>query len=1295
MNSKLAALITLSIMLLAIVPVSATTQAEQYEEDYGTDDGMYEMPIDESVPKGPDLTITSAQFSEPAPKASNNAVFYITVANNGNKPSTVTRVKVVDSKTGAGYAASVPALNAGQTKQVQVSMAIIPGTTTMNIQVDDQSQVAELNENNNHFSKSIYVLNDNSNDNDAATKQTLRKFFNLDYNLDIYIVSDPNYLNRKISWNDPTYAKTTFSGDTITVKFEDYYDNDFNDVVLEISLNKIEGGDHFIVKKVSSSTAARDVTFMTVDFKSGEQGYVSDFAEGKTYGGDPLTVKLWEDHRAPYTGSEEREYYIRTYTTDDDSDDDPDDGVIINPERLPDLYVYSAQKQGTGSTGSIKLSIKNGGDANAASSQIRVLYNDAEHGYPDIDKDYFQSLYAVGEYKASVVPISAGRTVFLETPAFDLSKSKSFTVKIDYGNTIDESSESNNIYKFTLPAYTDYVPPVTAKPDLVISNAYFEKIDDETGIINVRVSNKGRAAAGESTLKIIYIKANAHDQVDYPTQNADESSMTPYKTFVKYFPIRQLGDNGMVGEVSVETDPIDYTDGLKIVAIADYYDVVDESNEWNNQMKFAVEPSADEDDDDVIVVEPVTPSGDIKIRISPADQTAGPGDSISYSVVLQNDIKKCKSDKKCVNVPTKFKLYVSNMPYLTEMPSAIIVQPGESEIIKLRIQVPDDAEKNTIPFKIIAVDDSYGFYSKSAAALLKVRLDEDIVPPDFPDAELFSIELERGWNLVGLPGKLIRFEKLESNQKLIAFVYLKDKKEYVTMQKAKEYLGSKFAEYLADNAFWIYSYSDQTMTVSVDQSYDESIKIWSGWNLIPVRPDFMGDSLNTVKNGCDLTSTYLWDVDGQKWKKIYDGYVFGSDDVYSGFVAKSDSYCSFAEEITVPDFPEEEEEIELESQLWYINNGGFRAKIYEGDEVNYVKNGLKYEIILWDTVLPNNAEFKVNGRYIGAMDTGDEYRFDRYLTIHLDSVSRFNGKNYVYITGEIGNPAVESLEKPDLAISVVMPQIFDKRDDLIFDAYNSGEEDAKNVEWKVVFSEPVIVSGSSPVTTSSKKVQFFSGSIKLIEGFNRHYIFTKTDIPDFSFVDNTKSHYMTLSIDPYDKISEDHERNNVMTIKFTPMPSVSSDKFNYKVEVMREPLEAVPVDEDVEDLQDAGTLPIMTYYAGGDETYNNAWLVVGQTGRFKDLNGADFEVVPMKFDPTDGQQWVIWKVNGEFSTQVEMGETYKYAAGLEITPLGANEAYEQGSRIGFTITNPDAPDNSGGGGSSPVFSKGGSIPVSN
>jgi hypothetical protein len=183
-----------------------------------------------------------------------------------------------------------------------------------------------------------------------------------------------------------------------------------------------------------------------------------------------------------------------------------------------------------------------------------------------------------------------------------------------------------------------------------------------------------------------------------------------------------------------------------------------------------------------------------------------------------------------------------------------------------------------------------------------------IEPPPFPGDEeqvTATIGLYKGWNLISLPGKYITGGGTTCSAKEpIAFVYLKDKKKYVSIQEAAEILGSNgLQEYLAENAFWIYSYESCEVSFNVKEytSFND-INLITGWNLVPITVDMEGLALGDIEGSCEFKSSYLWNAKGQEWGTLDEHDKFSTSDLYMGVLLKASNACTLGgARLTLPE----------------------------------------------------------------------------------------------------------------------------------------------------------------------------------------------------------------------------------------------------------------------------------------------------------------------------------------------------------------------------------------------------------
>lgn len=149
--------------------------------------------------------------------------------------------------------------------------------------------------------------------------------------------------------------------------------------------------------------------------------------------------------------------------------------------------------------------------------------------------------------------------------------------------------------------------------------------------------------------------------------------------------------------------------------------------------------------------------------------------------------------------------------------------------------------------------------------------DNDLTPPSFPSQNTISLKLHKGWNLVSLPGSLVKFLDNDCAKKPAAFVYLKGEQQFVTLQVASDMLGDDLNKYLADNAFWVYSYDDCSQKVVIDENYQPEISLSAGWSLIHNFPN-----LTTQCAGSCIH--YWWDATKQQWT---------TEEVYGDFLGRA------------------------------------------------------------------------------------------------------------------------------------------------------------------------------------------------------------------------------------------------------------------------------------------------------------------------------------------------------------------------------------------------------------------------
>ena len=388
------------------------------------------------------------------------------------------------------------------------------------------------------------------------------------------------------------------------------------------------------------------------------------------------------------------------------------------------------------------------------------------------------------------------------------------------------------------------------------------------------------------------------------------------------------------------------TDSATIGASAEKYVqpniVIGKVYSFQVHVKSEEDSNAQAKDKAQLVVEKVD-NDYIDVFIEPKSQSIKYGDYAKYEVTVadKHPVPVCPKGMECMIAPYTYQINVNNLPFAKEYPKEITVFAGAEESFTLMVKPYDIVEDwpvvvqetvesvaitkavsttgqatESAAISTIQEEDDTGsisipnYYEReykfsvtaslnrkvmdTAYAVLKIKpRDPPIRPPPFPTEEV-KIQLNKGWNLISLPGKLVSFEKNGLKQKLLGFVYLKDEQKYVTMQDAQEILGDGFKEYLATNAFWVYSYEDYTLKGKVNKEISFDIKLNPEWNLVPITEDMVGGYLSDLKGDCEFEKIYRWRAELQSWDAIDESFVFSNSDVNEGIIVKASDYCTMA-----------------------------------------------------------------------------------------------------------------------------------------------------------------------------------------------------------------------------------------------------------------------------------------------------------------------------------------------------------------------------------------------------------------
>ncbi|MFH1174885.1 MAG: LamG-like jellyroll fold domain-containing protein [archaeon] len=196
----------------------------------------------------------------------------------------------------------------------------------------------------------------------------------------------------------------------------------------------------------------------------------------------------------------------------------------------------------------------------------------------------------------------------------------------------------------------------------------------------------------------------------------------------------------------------------------------------------------------------------------------------------------------------------------------------------------------SVPFIVTVTDELDTSQSDKDQGVVHIGKDEQILPPPMPVGEEFTITLQKGWNLVSVPGKIVKFNPgaCLGEKKPVAFVYLDDQQKYVTIADAQKLLGSNFATYLSTHSFWVYNFDGVCSfgVELVDKSGLQDLSIAKGWTLLPVTYDAIGKNIQDI-SPC-ISSSYTWNAPAQNWQKIES---VTKDILGSGILVKSQQAC--------------------------------------------------------------------------------------------------------------------------------------------------------------------------------------------------------------------------------------------------------------------------------------------------------------------------------------------------------------------------------------------------------------------
>jgi hypothetical protein len=330
----------------------------------------------------------------------------------------------------------------------------------------------------------------------------------------------------------------------------------------------------------------------------------------------------------------------------------------------------------------------------------------------------------------------------------------------------------------------------------------------------------------------------------------------------------------------------------------------------------------------------------VDVKITPVSNVIDQGEKARYTVTLKDKTSVAHgSDNKF----RKYNIEVSGLPYYADYPNSMTLSAGESKEFSLLVdtssilknyEVPlsdNSLEARTVGYSSIVSTNSD---STSADASGKILLEnpsnqasgsgstynfrvevfyegerEDLAyaklkvrpstPPQPP--ETINIALSSGWNLISLPGTG-NLNRNNCGQEIYGFVYLKEEGRYVSLQEARDILGSNgLQRHLRLNSFWAYSYEQCSLAFELDELTDLSeISLQEGWNFVSINDEMIGRQLSDFTDGCSLEKSYLWNSDRQEWIIISEDHRFEADKLYGGFLTKVSNSCDLGWGLPLP-----------------------------------------------------------------------------------------------------------------------------------------------------------------------------------------------------------------------------------------------------------------------------------------------------------------------------------------------------------------------------------------------------------
>ncbi len=219
-------------------------------------------------------------------------------------------------------------------------------------------------------------------------------------------------------------------------------------------------------------------------------------------------------------------------------------------------------------------------------------------------------------------------------------------------------------------------------------------------------------------------------------------------------------------------------------------------------------------------------------------------------------------------------------------------------------------------------------------------LPEKLPPPVPQPGSSYTVNIEKGWNMVSLLPLLVVADEggegggqgsttcswasdessVEEYAKKNAFGYDALNQRYVRIGDIDSLDHSSRDGYLYNtwvNGFWLRSSEDCSFTMDLSSAPSDLLnvvgkisengyKFAKGWNFFAIWPDMISKSVDDIKGSCDVKSVYAYDAGNRKWVAPSDfgSSEFGESSVGYGFVMKVANDCVLGyESVSPPPLP--------------------------------------------------------------------------------------------------------------------------------------------------------------------------------------------------------------------------------------------------------------------------------------------------------------------------------------------------------------------------------------------------------